>query len=154
MMNNTLTAVPGIRVGHATNLEAITGGTAILCPPNTVGGVDVRGGAPGTRETVLLDPLRSVEVAHAIMLSGGSAYGSASADGAMRYLEEQGVGYLTGTGHVVPIVPAAIFVRFGRSGVAMFALTRRWAMPPALARPATRSSRAVSARERAAASGR
>jgi L-aminopeptidase/D-esterase-like protein len=106
--NDTLTAVPGIRVGHATDLDAITGCTAILCPPNTVGGVDVRGGAPGTRETALLDPLRGVQVVNAIMLSGGSAYGLASADGAMRYLEEYGIGYTTGTGHLVPIVPAAI----------------------------------------------
>jgi L-aminopeptidase/D-esterase-like protein len=108
MMNNTLTVVPGIRVGHATNLDAITGCTAILCPPNTVGGVDVRGGAPGTRETALLDPLRSVGIVNAIMLSGGSAYGLATADGAMRYLEAQGSGYTTNTGFLVPIVPAAI----------------------------------------------
>ncbi|HVU12679.1 MAG TPA: P1 family peptidase [Phototrophicaceae bacterium] len=108
LTNNSLTAISGIRVGHATDLEAITGCTAILCPPNTVGGVDVRGGAPGTRETALLDPLRGVQVVSAIMLSGGSAYGLASADGAMRYLEEHGVGYTTGTGHLVPIVPAAI----------------------------------------------
>jgi L-aminopeptidase/D-esterase-like protein len=108
MTNDTLTAVPGIRVGHATDLDAATGCTVILCPPNTVGGVDIRGGAPGTRETALLDPLRSVQVVNAIMLSGGSAYGLASADGAMRYLEEHGIGYATGTGHLVPIVPAAI----------------------------------------------
>jgi L-aminopeptidase/D-esterase-like protein len=106
--NDTLTAVPGIHVGHATDLDAITGCTAIICPPNTVGGVDVRGGAPGTRETALLDPLRSVEVVSAVMLSGGSAYGLATADGAMRYLEENGLGYKTGLGFLVPIVPAAI----------------------------------------------
>ncbi len=106
--NNTLTAVPGIRVGHATDADAITGCTVILCPPNTVGGVDVRGGAPGSRETDLLNPLRSVQTVNAIMLSGGSAFGLAAADGAMRYLEEQEVGFLTGTGHRVPIVPAAI----------------------------------------------
>jgi L-aminopeptidase/D-esterase-like protein len=106
--NDTLTAVPGIRVGHATDLDAITGCTAIICPPNTVGGVDVRGGAPGTRETALLDPLRNVQIVNAIMLSGGSAYGLATADGAMRYLEEQGMGYVTGLGFLVPIVPAAI----------------------------------------------
>lgn len=107
-MNNTLTAVPGIRVGHATNLDALTGCTVILCPPQSVGGVDIRGGAPGTRETALLDPLRSVEIVNAIMLSGGSAYGLAAADGAMRYLEAQGIGYTTSTGYLVPIVPAAI----------------------------------------------
>jgi L-aminopeptidase/D-esterase-like protein len=106
--NNTLTAVPGVRVGHVTDANAITGCTAVLCPPNTVGGVDVRGGAPGTRETALLDPLRNVQIVNAIMLSGGSAFGLATADGAMRYLEERGIGYQTRTGHVVPIVPTAI----------------------------------------------
>lgn len=106
--NNTLTAVPGIRVGHSSDFEAITGCTAILCPPDTVGGVDVRGGAPGTRETALLDPLRSVQVVNAIMLSGGSAYGLATADGAMHYLEEHNMGYQTRAGYLVPIVPAAI----------------------------------------------
>ena len=106
--NSSLTAVPGIRVGHATNRAAITGCTAILCPPNTVGGVDVRGGAPGTRETALLDPLKNVQVVNAVMLSGGSAYGLATADGAMRYLEQQGIGYQTHSGHLVPIIPTAI----------------------------------------------
>ncbi len=117
--NNSLTAISGIRVGHATDLDAITGCTAILCPPNTVGGVDVRGGAPGTRETALLDPLRGVQTVSAIMLSGGSAYGLASADGAMRYLEEHGIGYTTGTGHLVPIVPTAILfdLAIGRGDV-------------------------------------
>ncbi len=117
--NDTLTAVPGIRVGHATNLDAITGCTAVLCPPNTIGGVDVRGGAPGTRETALLDPLRNVQTVNAIMLSGGSAYGLATADGAMRFLEEHGIGYTTGTGHLVPIVPAAILfdLAIGRADV-------------------------------------
>ena len=119
MTNDTLTAVPDIRVGHATNLEAITGCTAIICPPNTVGGVDVRGGAPGTRETALLDPLRNVQIVNAVMLSGGSAYGLAAADGAMRYLEEHGIGYMTATGHLVPIVPAAILfdLAIGRGDV-------------------------------------
>jgi L-aminopeptidase/D-esterase-like protein len=105
--NPTLTAVPGIRVGHAQNLEAVTGCTVILCPPQTVGGVDQRGGAPGTRETDLLRPLHLVEHVHAVLLAGGSAYGLAAADGVMRYLEEQGTGYPVGVG-VVPIVPAAI----------------------------------------------
>ncbi len=119
MTNDTLTAVPGIRVGHMTNLDAITGCTAILCPPNTVGGVDVRGGAPGTRETALLDPLRNVQVVNAVMLAGGSAYGLAAADGAMRYLEEHGIGYTTGTGHLVPIIPSAILfdLAIGRGDV-------------------------------------
>jgi L-aminopeptidase/D-esterase-like protein len=117
--NDTLTAVPGFRVGHFTQLEGGTGCTVILCPPDTVGAVDVRGGAPGTRETDLLDPARHVTQVHAVMLAGGSAYGLAAADGAMRYLEEQGIGYPAQNGFVVPIVPAAIVfdLPVGQAGV-------------------------------------
>lgn len=106
-MNNTLTDVPGIKVGQAHDLDALTGCTVILCPPNTVGGVDQRGGAPGTRETDLLRPLHLIQHVNAILLAGGSAFGLAAADGVMRYLEERKIGYAT---HVmpVPIVPAAI----------------------------------------------
>ncbi|MCK6580756.1 MAG: P1 family peptidase [Anaerolineae bacterium] len=107
-MNETLTAIPGIQVGHFSDTEAATGCTVILCPPETVASVDVRGGAPGTRETDLLDPTRSVKHIHALVLSGGSAYGLAAATGVMNYLEEQGVGYRTASGHLVPIVPSAI----------------------------------------------
>ncbi|MBX3066557.1 MAG: P1 family peptidase [Anaerolineae bacterium] len=106
-LNETLTRISGFKVGHAHNLEARTGCTVILCPPKTVGGVDQRGGSPGTRETDLLRPLHAVQHVNAILLSGGSAYGLAAADGVMRYLEEQGIGYPTPAG-VVPIVPAAI----------------------------------------------
>jgi L-aminopeptidase/D-esterase-like protein len=108
MWTNTLVDVPGFKVGHATNLEAATGCTVIICPPGTVGGVDVRGGAPGTRETDLLQPYNRVEEVSAIVLSGGSAFGLASAQGVVQYLEERGLGYKTGSGFVVPIVPAAI----------------------------------------------
>jgi len=108
MPTNTLVDVPGFKVGHATNLEAATGCTVIICPPNTVGGVDVRGGAPGTRETDLLQPHNQVEEVSAVVLSGGSAFGLASADGVMQYLEEHEMGYRTGIGYLVPIVPAAI----------------------------------------------
>lgn len=107
-MNNSLTDIPGIRVGHAQDLEhGFTGCTVVLCPPNTVGGVDQRGGAPGTRETDLLRPLHRINEVHAVFLSGGSAYGLAVGDGVMRFLEEQGIGYHT-SGGVVPIVPGAI----------------------------------------------
>lgn len=106
-INETLTAVQGIRVGHATDRESITGCTVILCPPQTVGGVDQRGSAPGTRETDLLRPSKLVQHVHAVVLAGGSAFGLAAADGVTRYLEEQGIGYPT-AGGVVPIVPAAI----------------------------------------------
>jgi L-aminopeptidase/D-esterase-like protein len=107
MTNHTLTAIDGIRVGHAHNLTGPTGCTVVLCPPNTVGGVDQRGGAPGTRETDLLRPMHLVEHVHAILLAGGSAYGLDAASGVMRYLEEQGIGF-TVEGGVMPIVPAAI----------------------------------------------
>ncbi len=108
--NLTLTAIPGFRVGHATHLEGATGCTVIICPDGTVGGVDQRGGAPGTRETDLLRPLHSVQTVNAVVLSGGSAYGLASADGVMRWCEEHGIGYKSGTGFLVPIVPAAILM--------------------------------------------
>ncbi len=119
MTNDTLTAVPGFRVGQQTDLEGATGCTVILCPPNTVGGVDQRGGAPGTRETDLLSPMHQVEYVNAIVLSGGSAYGLATADGVMHYLEQQQIGYRTATGHIVPIVPAAILfdLAVGKDGV-------------------------------------
>ena len=107
-MNSTLTAVPGIRVGQVTHLEGATGCTVVLCPPGTVGGVDQRGGAPGTRETDLLRPMHHVEEINAVVLSGGSAFGLASADGVMRYLDERGQGYRSGAGYIVPIVSAAI----------------------------------------------
>lgn len=108
IMNNSLTRVPGIKVGHVTDAVAATGCTVILCPPKTVGAVDVRGGAPGTRETDLLQPYNRVEEVTAIMLSGGSAFGLASADGAMQWLHEHEIGYMSGAGFLVPIVPAAI----------------------------------------------
>jgi L-aminopeptidase/D-esterase-like protein len=107
--NSTLTAVPGVRVGQQTDLSGGTGCTVILCPPGTVGGVDQRGGAPGTRETDLLRPMHLVENVHAVTLAGGSAYGLAAADGVMRYLEEQRIGFPVGD-IVVPIVPAAILM--------------------------------------------
>jgi L-aminopeptidase/D-esterase-like protein len=107
-----MTDVPGIRVGHATDLKGLTGCTVVLCEKGAVGGVDQRGGAPGTRETDLLRPMHRVHEAHAVLLAGGSAFGLAAADGVMRYLEERGVGFET---HVarVPIVPAAILFDLG-----------------------------------------
>ena len=105
--HNAITDVPGIKVGHATDLEALTGCTVVLCEDGAVGGVDVRGLAPGTRETDLLRPGNLVEKVHAVLLSGGSAFGLAAADGVMRYLEERKVGFNVGVA-VVPIVPAAV----------------------------------------------
>ncbi len=109
----SITAVPGIRVGHFTEARRPTGCTVVLAPAGTVGGVDVRGAAPGTRETELLSPLNAVPVVHAVLLSGGSAFGLDAAGGVMRWLEEQGVGIDVGSDSLgapvrVPIVPAAI----------------------------------------------
>ena len=111
-MNGTLTDVPGLEVGHYTDLTGGTGCTVVLSRDGAVGGVDVRGAAPGTRETDLLRPDNSVERVHGILLSGGSAYGLAAADGVMRYLEEQGCGHRVGP-FIVPIVPAAIIFDLG-----------------------------------------
>ena len=111
-MHNDITDIPGIRVGHDTNLEAGTGCTVILCDTPAVGGVDVRGGAPATRETDLLHPLHMVEEVHAIVLTGGSAFGLDAAGGVMRYLEEHSIGIDVGVAKV-PIVPAAAILDLG-----------------------------------------
>ena len=105
-MHDDITDIPGLRIGHDTNKEAGTGCTVVLCDTPAIGGVDVRGGAPATRETDLLRPLHMVEEVHAIVLSGGSAYGLDAASGVMRYLEERNIGYDVGIAKV-PIVPAA-----------------------------------------------
>lgn len=104
--NATITAVPGTRVGHATDLLGLTGCTVLLCEKGAVAGVDQRGGAPATRETDLLLPLHLVQKVHAVLLAGGSAFGLAAADGVMHYLEERGIGFNAGVAKV-PIVPAA-----------------------------------------------
>ena len=105
--HNAITDVPGIRVGHAQDDQALTGCTVILCEGGAVGGVDQRGGAPGTRETDALRPMHLVEKIHAVMLAGGSAFGLDAASGAMRYLEEHKTGFDTGVARV-PIVASAI----------------------------------------------
>jgi L-aminopeptidase/D-esterase-like protein len=102
-----LTDVPGIRVGHFTDGRRPTGCTVVLTEGGAVCGVDVRGGAPGTRETDVLAPVNTVDVVHGVVLSGGSAFGLDAATGVVRYLEERGVGFATGVAKV-PIVPAAI----------------------------------------------
>ena len=105
--HGNITDVPGIRVGHATDPVGLTGCTVVLCEKGAVGGVDQRGGAPGTRETDLLRPGHLVQEVHAVVLAGGSAFGLAAADGVMRYLEERGIGFNARVAKV-PIVPAAI----------------------------------------------
>jgi L-aminopeptidase/D-esterase-like protein len=109
----TLRDVPGLRVGHWTDADRQTGCTVVLAPDaGAVAGVDVRGSAPGTRETDLLKPTALVERINAICLAGGSAFGLGAADGVMRRLAERGIGFATGV-RPVPIVPAAILFDLG-----------------------------------------
>jgi L-aminopeptidase/D-esterase-like protein len=113
---NALTDVDGLRVGHAEVPRGLSGTTVVLVPPSgAVAGVDVRGAAPGTRETDLLDPRNTVTRVHAVVLSGGSAFGLAAAHGVVERLEAEGVG-LPVPGAVVPIVPAAVLFDLGRGG--------------------------------------
>ena len=106
-MKEQITDIEGIRVGHCTDLQAITGCTVLLCEEGAVGGVDIRGSASGTRELDPLYPLHLVERIHGLLLAGGSAFGLDAAGGVMEYLEERGVGFDVGVTRV-PIVPAAI----------------------------------------------
>lgn len=118
--HDALTDVPGIRVGHATRDEPgwLTGTTVVLPPPETVGGIDVRGGGPGTRESDLLDPRHLVDAVDAVVLTGGSAFGLGTADGVMAELFAQGRGWPAGQTpeQVVPIVPAMVLFDLGRGG--------------------------------------
>jgi L-aminopeptidase/D-esterase-like protein len=107
-----ITRVEGIRVGHASDPVGLTGCTVVLCPPGTVGSVDVKGGAPGTRETDALRPGTLVPDVHAVLLTGGSAFGLAAATGVVRWLDERGVGFDAGVARV-PVVPAAVVFDLG-----------------------------------------
>lgn len=106
-MSEPLAPPAGFRIGHFTDEVGRTGCTVVIPPEGVRGGVDVRGGGPGTRETDVVGPFAGTDRVSAVVFSGGSAYGLAAADGAMRWLEEQGIGYPTPAG-LVPIVPAAI----------------------------------------------
>jgi L-aminopeptidase/D-esterase-like protein len=106
-MRDSITDVPGIRVGHAQDTASATGCTVVLCENGAVAGVDVRGGAPGTRETDCLDPTNVIPCVHAVYLGGGSAYGLAGAEGVMKFLEERRIGFDVGVCRV-PIVPGAV----------------------------------------------
>ena len=112
-MNDTITSVPGIEAGHYTDLDNATGCTVVLCRSGAVGGVDVRGGSPGTRETNLLEPTRRVDQLFAVALSGGSAFGLDAATGVMAWLEEQGIGFRVSPEVIVPIVSSAIIYDLG-----------------------------------------
>ncbi len=107
-----LTDIPGILVGHATDLDAVTGCTAILCPGGATAGVDIRGSATGSSQTDVLTPMHLNEKIHGLCLAGGSAFGLEAAAGVVRYLESKGYGFPTGAG-VVPLVPAAILYDLG-----------------------------------------
>jgi L-aminopeptidase/D-esterase-like protein len=111
---NALTDVAGILVGHHGDTRYLSGTTAIIAPEGAVAGVDVRGSAPGTRETDLLSPENLVERANAVVLCGGSVYGLAAADGVVRWLAERGWGFALEAGQVAPIVPAAALFDLGR----------------------------------------
>lgn len=114
----SITSIPGFRFGHYTDTDAATGCTAIVAPEGATGGVDVRGAAPASRETDLLRPENTVDKVHAVMLSGGSAYGLEAASGAMRELEERGVGLDVGVGKVPIVCSSCLFdLAFGRSDV-------------------------------------
>ncbi|KGN39969.1 P1 family peptidase, partial [Knoellia aerolata] len=117
--HNAITDVAGVLVGHVTRDEPgwLTGVTVVVPPPGTVGGVEVRGGAPGTRETDLLDPTCLVDRVDAVVLAGGSAFGLACADGALQGAYAAGLGWCVGEPHeVVPVVPAAAVFDLGRGG--------------------------------------
>jgi L-aminopeptidase/D-esterase-like protein len=109
---SAITDVPGILVGHADDADALTGCTVVLCPGGAVGGVDQRGGAPGTREIDALRPMHLVQEVQAVVLAGGSAFGLDAASGAVRWLEERGIGFDVGVARV-PIVPSAILFDLG-----------------------------------------
>ncbi len=112
VLKDAIIDVPGIKVGHSQDLKAGTGCTVIICEKGAVAGVDVRGGAPGTRETDLLNPVNLVNQVQAIYLSGGSAFGLDGASGVMKYLEEKGVGFDVVVTKV-PIVPGAVLFDLG-----------------------------------------
>ena len=135
--NETLTAVGGIRVGHWTNAEAATGCTVVVCPPEgCVASAFALGSAPGSREYALLAPEKSVERVHAVVLTGGSAFGLAAADGVMSWLESQQIGHETPFG-VVPIVPASVIfdLACGRADVRPDASAGRFAAENATTQP-------------------
>jgi L-aminopeptidase/D-esterase-like protein len=130
---NGLTDVIGLQVGHYTDPEAASGTTVILCPQGATAGVDVRGSAPGTRETDLLEPQNLVEKVQAVMLTGGSVYGLAAADGVVRWLSEKGWGFPLLESQVAPIVPAAALFDLGRGRTFIPPVNADWGRQACLA---------------------
>lgn len=113
-----LTDITGVKVGHASDFDALTGCTVVLCEKGAVAGYDIRGGASGTEEMDVMSPFHITTAVHAVVLAGGSAFGLEAASGVRRYLEQKGIGFPTGAA-VVPIVPAAILydLGIGKAGV-------------------------------------
>jgi L-aminopeptidase/D-esterase-like protein len=130
---NAVTDVEGILVGNYTDLEALSGVTVVICSEGAVAGVDVRGSAPGTRETDLLRPENLVERVQAVVLSGGSVYGLAAADGVVRWLSERGSGFPLDGSHVAPIVPAAVLFDLGRGKSFIPPISSEWGKKACLA---------------------
>lgn len=124
--NNSLTDVEGLLVGHFTDTKAACGVSVAICPEGATAGVDVRGSAPGTRETDLLAPLNLVEKVQAIVLTGGSVYGLSAADGVVRWLSKKGWGFPLEAGNVAPIVPAAALFDLGRGKDYIPAIDAAW----------------------------
>lgn len=104
-----ISRIPGFLIGHAQDFANATGCTAILCPSGAWAGADIRGGSPASRETELLRPENTVQQIHCVMLSGGSAYGLEAGDGAMKFLEEKGIGFDVGIGRVPIVCGASLF---------------------------------------------
>ncbi len=123
---NGLTDVQGLQVGHYSDFDALSGVTVVLCPQGAVAGVDVRGAAPGTRETDLLNPVNLVDKVQAVVLSGGSVYGLAAADGVVRWLSQKGWGFPLENGFVAPIVPSAVLYDLGRGRDFIPPVTAQW----------------------------
>lgn len=123
---NALTDIAGLQVGHYTDREAASGVTVVVCPEGAVGAVDVRGAAPGTRETDLLQPVNLVDRVQSIVLAGGSVYGLAAADGVVRWLAERGWGFPLEAGQVAPIVPAAVLYDLGRGPSFIPPISGQW----------------------------
>lgn len=123
---NCISDVSGLLAGHHTDNDAACGVTVIICEKGAMAGVDVRGAAPGTRETDLLNPINLVEQVQAVVLSGGSVYGLAAADGVVRWLAQRKLGFPVDAGHVSPIVPAAVLYDLGRGADFIPPVTPEW----------------------------